>query len=105
METPKFRCGFVAVLGRPNVGKSTFINNILGEKLLPVSPKAQTTRRRIRGMVNEENAQIIFIDTPGVHVAPEGKKLNTLYVEEAAKSLADADVLLYMIDVSREYLG
>ena len=104
-QGPDFRSGFVALLGRPNVGKSTLLNSMLGERLAAVSPKAQTTRRRFRGILSSEKSQIIFIDTPGIHVAPQSKKLNVYCVEEAAASLKDADVLLYIIDGSRKFLG
>lgn len=101
MQTADFRCGFVALVGRPNVGKSTLLNALLGERLAAVSPKAQTTRRRFRGIRTEPGRQIIFIDTPGLHKAPEGKRLNEYCVAEALDSLADADALVYIIDGSR----
>jgi GTPase len=103
MEPTKFRCGIVALLGRPNVGKSTLLNTILGEKMASVSPKAQTTRRSLRGIYNEDNYQIIFVDTPGLHRAPEGQKLNEVCVSEALSTLSDADVYLYIIDGSRGF--
>lgn len=98
-----FRCGYVALVGRPNVGKSTLLNTLLGERLAAVSPKAQTTRRRFRGIRTDSESQIIFVDTPGIHVAPQGKKLNEYCVSEAIDTLADADVIVYMIDVSRSF--
>ena len=64
-----FKSGFVSIIGRPNAGKSTLLNSILGEKVVIVSEKPQTTRNRIRGIKNMENAQIIFLDTPGIHKA------------------------------------
>jgi len=96
-----FRCGFVALVGRPNVGKSTLLNTLVGEKIAAVSPKAQTTRRRFRGMRNDDDSQIIFVDTPGLHRAPEGKKLNEYCVAEALDSLRDVDVIVYIMDGSR----
>jgi GTPase len=102
-KKPEFRTGYVALLGRPNVGKSTLLNTLLGEKLVAVSPKAQTTRRRFRGIVTDSQSQIIFIDTPGLHRAPEGKKLNEYCVAEALDSLKDADVWVYIVDGSRPF--
>jgi GTP-binding protein Era len=99
----EFRTGYVALLGRPNVGKSTLLNTVLGEKLVAVSPKAQTTRRRFRGIVTDSQSQLIFVDTPGLHRAPEGKKLNEYCVAEALDSLSDADVWVYLVDGSRPF--
>lgn len=96
-----FRCGFVALVGRPNVGKSTLLNTLVGEKIAAVSPKAQTTRRRFRGIRSDADSQIIFVDTPGLHRAPEGKMLNEYLVAEALDSLRDVDAVVYIIDGSR----
>lgn len=98
-----YRCGFIALIGRPNVGKSTLLNKLIGEKLAAVSPKAQTTRRRFRGIRTDADSQMIFVDTPGVHVAPQGKKLNEYCVSEALDVLADADAFVYIIDGSRAF--
>lgn len=97
------KTGYVAILGRPNVGKSTLLNLIIGEKLAAVSPKAQTTRRRMKGIRTDADSQMIFIDTPGLHRAPQGKRLNEYCVAEAVDSLKDADCLVYMIDASRPF--
>src|SRR4051812_26427779 len=97
----EFRCGFVAIVGRPNVGKSTLLNTVVGEKIAAVSPKAQTTRRRFRGIRTTPSSQIIFVDTPGLHRAPEGKKLNEFFVAEALDSLRDVDAVVYIVDGSR----
>jgi GTP-binding protein Era len=97
-----FRCGFVALVGRPNVGKSTLLNTLVGEKIAAVSPKAQTTRRRFRGIRSDADSQLIFVDTPGLHRAPEGKKLNEYLVAEALDALRDVDAVVYIIDGSRE---
>ncbi len=100
-EPKKFRTGFVALVGRPNVGKSTLLNTLVGEKIAAVSPKAQTTRRRFRGIRSDDDSQIIFVDTPGLHRAPEGKKLNEFCVAEALDSLRDVDAVVYIVDGSR----
>jgi GTP-binding protein Era len=98
-----FRCGFVALVGRPNVGKSTLLNTLVGEKIAAVSPKAQTTRRRFRGIRSDADSQINFVDTPGLHRAPEGKKLNEYLVAEALDSLRDVDAVVYLVDGSRPF--
>lgn len=98
-----FKCGFVALVGRPNVGKSTLLNQLVGERLAAVSPKAQTTRKRLRGIRTDESSQLIFVDTPGVHKAPEGLKINEFYVSEALDTLSDADAFVYIIDGSRPF--
>jgi GTP-binding protein Era len=100
---PEFKTGYIALLGRPNVGKSTLLNTILGEKLAAVSPKAQTTRRRFRGILTDDNSQLIFVDTPGLHRAPEGKKLNEYLVAEALDALVDADAWVYIVDGTRPF--
>lgn len=91
-----FRAGFVAIIGRPNVGKSTLLNNILGTKVSAVTPKPQTTRNRIRGIKHLPNAQIVFVDTPGIHKALKG--LNLYMVEEAMSAIDDADLVLHMVE-------
>jgi len=85
MEESSFHSGFVSIIGRPNVGKSTLLNRILEEKVAIVTPKPQTTRNRIVGIKNLKNAQIIFIDTPGIHRPRE--KLGHFMVSEAKESL------------------
>lgn len=99
-----FKSGFIAIIGRPNGGKSTFLNFVLGEKLSIVTDKPQTTRNRIRGIHNMDNAQLIFIDTPGVHkVSSEAQKLNAFMVAEAMESLTDVDSVLFVVDVTRGF--
>ena len=93
-----FKAGFISILGRPNVGKSTLFNRILGEKIAIVPEKPQTTRTRILGIKNVEGGQFIFLDTPGIH---EGRsELNQRMVQTAIASGRDADVLLFMIDAT-----
>jgi GTP-binding protein Era len=97
-ENP-FKAGFVALIGRPNVGKSTIMNAILGTKLSIVSPKPQTTRMRILGVKHDKDAQIIFLDTPGVQ---KGKDLLTKVVmESAVGSMEEADVLVFIIEADK----
>lgn len=94
METVK--SGFVGVLGRTNVGKSSFINAMLGKKRLIVSDKHQSTRNRIRCICNEPDAQIVFIDTPGLHKPVD--KLSNYLLKQAFAALADLDLILYMVE-------
>jgi GTP-binding protein Era len=92
------RSGFVAVVGRPNVGKSTLMNAYLGQKIAIVSEKPQTTRNRLLGILTRDDVQIIFVDTPGIH-APF-HKLGEVMVETAASAIPDADVVLFLVDAS-----
>jgi len=94
-----FRCGMVTIVGRPNVGKSTLVNNILGEKITIVSKVPQTTRNQIRGIYNDERGQIIFIDTPGLHLAHD--KLDSFMNQSSAGTIDDADCIIYLVDTSR----
>jgi len=95
---PHHRSGFVAVVGSPNVGKSTLINAYVGEKVVIVSSKPQTTRRRLQGIVTTPQAQIIFVDTPGIHKPQH--KLGEYMVNTASKSIPDADLNLFLVDLS-----
>lgn len=92
------KCGFVTILGRPNVGKSTLLNQILGQKIVITTDKAQTTRKRIKGILTDENGQIIFIDTPGVHRPLN--KLGEFLLDEAKVAVPDADLVLFLVDGS-----
>ena len=98
-----FKSGFIAIIGRPNAGKSTFLNRVLGEKISIVSPKPQTTRNRVRGVKTTDDAQIVFIDTPGIHSVDNipGGSLNVFMVREAKKALGEVDGVLYMVDAEK----
>ena len=97
-EGEKTRSGFIAIIGLPNVGKSTLLNQILGTKVSIVSPKPQTTRFNIRGVYTKGNSQIVFIDTPGIH---DAKSLfNLLMVKEALRVLEEVDGILWVMDVT-----
>jgi len=100
--TPPHKAGYISILGRPNVGKSTLFNRFVGDKIAIVSKRPQTTRNRILGIRNMENAQLIFLDTPGIH---EGRSaLNRRMVETAMASGQDADVLLFIVEASSPLL-
>ena len=94
------RCGFVAVVGRPNVGKSTLINVILGSKVSIVTPKPQTTRHRILAVYTRNDSQIIFVDTPGLHRGA-AKTINRMMNRAATSALADADLILFVSEANR----
>ncbi|MCK5099258.1 MAG: GTPase Era, partial [Desulfobacteraceae bacterium] len=98
-NTPKnYKCGFVAIIGAPNAGKSTLLNKILGQKIAITSKKPQTTRNRILGIANNKKSQIIFVDTPGIHKATT--LLNRKIVEQAIQAVKDVDLIIFMKDVS-----
>lgn len=99
----EFKSGFVSMVGRTNVGKSSIINSLVKEKVAAIANKPQTTRIAIRGIVNRENLQIIFIDTPGIH-KPKSKLGNTM-VETAFGVVSDVDVVLFVIDASSKNIG
>ena len=94
---PQTRCGYVALAGRPNVGKSTLLNHLLGRKLSITSRKPQTTRHALIGVHNHGTAQIVFVDTPGIH-KPKGRVLNRYMVGQALGSLAGVDLVVLLID-------
>jgi len=99
----QFRCGFVALVGRPNVGKSTLLNSLVGAKLAIVTPKPQTTRTRILGVKTVPQAQVIFVDTPGIHQHP-GSLLNRRMIDTALHALQDTDVIVFLLDAQRGVL-
>ena len=96
------KSGFVTILGNPNVGKSTLMNELIGERLSIITQKAQTTRHRILGVISEEDYQIVFSDTPGV-INPH-HNLHEAMMQFVNIALEDADVILYMVDCSKEDL-
>jgi GTP-binding protein Era len=96
-----FRSGFVAIVGRPNAGKSTLVNTLVGRKVAIVSPKPQTTRNRIQGILNRDDAQIVLIDTPGIHQAKN--VLSRQMMDEAQHALEGVDVLSLIVDASTEF--
>lgn len=100
MTDSKFHSGFVAIIGRPNVGKSTFLNRVVGEKVAIMSDKAQTTRNKIQGIYTNDEAQIVFIDTPGVH-KPQSK-LGDFMVQSALSTLNEVDAILFMVNATQK---
>ncbi len=102
MDEIPFRSGYIAIIGRPNVGKSTLLNSLLGEKVAIVSPRPQTTRNRITGIKTTARAQVVFLDTPGIHQAQS--LMNRRMVEVALQTLHEVDGVLWLLD-ARERIG
>jgi GTP-binding protein Era len=100
MDNPNYKSGFVAIVGRPNVGKSTFLNRVIGQKIAIMSDTAQTTRNKIQGIYTTDEAQIVFIDTPGVH-KPKSK-LGDYMVQSAMSALNEVDAVLFMINAAEK---
>lgn len=100
MENQEFHSGFVAIIGRPNVGKSTFLNRVIGEKIAIMSDKAQTTRNKIQGIYTRKDAQIVFIDTPGIH--KPHSQLGDFMVQSALSTLNEVDAVLFMVNATRK---
>src|SRR5512147_2001611 len=92
-------CGFVAVIGAPNAGKSTLVNQLVGAKVSIVSPKVQTTRARVMGIVNRDDTQVIFVDTPGIFTPK--KRLEKAMVAAAWAGAGDGNVIMLIVDISR----
>ena len=99
----EFKSGFVTLIGRTNVGKSTLLNLLVGEKVAAIANKVQTTRTAIKGIVNRKNSQIIFIDTPGIHKPKH--KLNETMVETSFATIPDSDIILFLIEATSQEIG
>jgi len=97
VENDKGRCGYVAIVGRPNVGKSTLLNHILGQKISITSRKPQTTRHQVLGIKTEDGNQIIFVDTPGLHKV-ESKAINRFMNRAASSAIKDVDIIIFVLD-------
>lgn len=97
----QFKSGFISIVGRPNVGKSTFMNHVIGQKIAIMSDKPQTTRNKIHGVLTEDDAQLIFIDTPGIHKPKH--KLGDFMVRMAEESLNEIDAVLFMVNAEEKY--
>ncbi len=100
MENTSYKAGFVSIIGRPNVGKSTLLNRILGEKIVAVSDKPQTTRNVIRGILSDETGQIVFVDTPGIHTART--RINRAMVDAAMTAVTGIDLMLLVVDATQK---
>lgn len=100
MTDSVFRCGTVAIVGRPNVGKSTLMNGLIGQKISITSPKPQTTRHRIHGILSLDEAQLVFVDTPGIHLNG-GKALNRVMNRTASSALEGVDVVMMLVEAGR----
>lgn len=100
MSDSTYKAGFVSIIGRPNVGKSTLLNRILGEKIVAVSDKPQTTRNVIRGILSDESSQIVFVDTPGIHTART--RINRAMVDAAMTVVTGIDLMLLVVDATQK---
>ncbi|MGM8214143.1 GTPase Era [Bacillaceae bacterium W0354] len=99
--TKTFRSGFISIIGRPNVGKSTFMNRVIGQKIAIMSDKPQTTRNKIQGVLTTEQAQFIFIDTPGIHKPKH--RLGDFMVKTAINTLNEVDLIMFMVNAKEGY--
>ncbi len=100
-ENKEFKSGFISIIGRPNVGKSTFINRVIGQKIAIMSDKPQTTRNKVQGVLTNNQAQFIFIDTPGIHKPKH--KLGDFMMKVAQNTLKEVDVILFMVNAEEGY--
>ncbi|EGQ0298232.1 GTPase Era [Staphylococcus pseudintermedius] len=96
----EYKSGFVTIIGRPNVGKSTFVNRVIGHKITIMSDKAQTTRNKIQGVMTQQDAQIVFLDTPGIHKPKH--KLGDYMMKVAKNTLSEIDAVMFMVNVNEE---
>jgi GTP-binding protein Era len=103
MAQERFKSGFISIIGRPNVGKSTLLNALLGEKIAIISDKPQTTRNRILGIVNQPGAQMVFMDTPGIHKPMH--KMNEFMVKTALRTYGEVDVILLLVEATERAGG
>lgn len=101
MKINNYKSGFIAIIGRPNVGKSTFMNKVIGQKIAIMSEKPQTTRNKIQGVYTDDAAQVVFIDTPGIHKPKH--RLGDFMVRMAERTLNEVDAVLFMIDAKEGY--
>ncbi|MFC5557678.1 GTPase Era [Ureibacillus thermophilus] len=99
-ENQTFKSGFISIIGRPNVGKSTFLNHVIGQKIAIMSDKPQTTRNKIQGVLTRENSQMIFIDTPGIHKPKH--KLGEFMVKVSKNTLREVDLILFMVNAEEK---
>ncbi|MGN7388536.1 GTPase Era [Sporosarcina sp. SAFN-015] len=102
-ENNKFKSGFISIIGRPNVGKSTFLNRVVGQKIAIMSDKPQTTRNKVQGVVTTDSSQLIFIDTPGIHKPKH--KLGDFMVKSARNTLKEVDVIMFMVNANEPIGG
>jgi GTP-binding protein Era len=98
-ESPSTHCGYVAIVGRPNVGKSTLLNHLVGQKISITSRKPQTTRHRMLGIYTKDELQVVFVDTPGLHL-DEKRAINRLMNRAASSSLTDVDLVIFLVDAT-----
>ncbi len=98
-QLPKTKCGYVAIVGRPNVGKSTLLNHLVGQKISITSRKPQTTQHRMLGILTEDDLQVVFVDTPGIHL-DEPRAINRYMNRAASSSLGDVDLVIFIVDTT-----
>lgn len=101
LNEKNFKSGFVSIIGRPNVGKSTFLNKVIGQKIAIMSDKPQTTRNKVQGVLTVHDAQVIFIDTPGIHTP--NSKLGDFMMKAAMNSLSEVDVVMFMVNAEESF--